>query len=254
MNRWKGYGKIEGMGSWFQPKKIFVSLFIFISLLFIAHLLTQYIIGQHNFDPSSVRYQLLWKFNLDEERSLGTWYSQIALFVAAALALTIGFIKKIRKEKWGLWWIVLGGVLIYLSIDESVSIHEMLMAPTQDILGIHSGILFNAWIIPVAIVVALFGLIYFNFWLHLPKKTRILFFVAAVVYIGGAIGMEMIAANYYSTNWGGYVPAGSNPLLIIIPGIEEFLEMFGVAIFIYALVDYLSRQPLPSQKHTTKNS
>jgi len=221
------------------PKKILLVLISMIVFLFITHIISQNIIGHYTFDPSSVKYQLLWKFNLDEERAFGTWYAQIVLFITAAALLFIGISKKIAKKEWAWWWIVLGFVFVYLSIDEAVSLHEMLVKPVQDYLGITTGPLFYAWIIPVFVLVFLFTLTYVKFWLNLPRKTRLLFVVAFSIFMVGAVGMEMIAASYYSVNFGGYVTAGSDQLLILIPGVEETLEMLGIAIFLYCLLDYI---------------
>ncbi len=58
--------------------------------------------------------------------------------------------------------------------------------------------------------------------------------IAGTVYVSGCIGMEMLG-GYYTELHG-----EQNVIIAILTTIEEFLEMFGVAIFIYALLSYIS--------------
>lgn len=226
-----------------QAKKVLTALLITISFLLIAHLVSQFVIFHHDLEPHRLRTQLLWLFNLNEERSIGTWYSVVTLFTAAALAIIIGIMRKQHGKPWGIWWIILGCVFAYLSIDEAISIHEMLMYPVKDTLGIGSGALYYAWVIPVGVATLLFAIIYLRFWIALPSKTRNLFLLSAIIYIGGAIGMEMIA-SYQQTSVlvTDTAITAARPLFVVFWGIEEFLEMLGVALFIYALLDYLTHQ------------
>jgi hypothetical protein len=65
-------------------------------------------------------------------------------------------------------------------------------------------------------------------------RTRILFLLAGVVYVGGALGMEMVAGVYDQSH--GY----ENAVTATMANVEETMEMAGLVIFIYALTAYLS--------------
>ena len=78
----------------------------------------------------------------------------------------------------------------------------------------------------------LFGLSFFKFWLHLPPLPRRLFLAAALLFVGGALGIEMLNGAYVS-RWGetwGY---------LALQHLEEFLEMWGIAILLYGLLSYI---------------
>jgi hypothetical protein len=77
-----------------------------------------------------------------------------------------------------------------------------------------------------------------RFLMHLPATTRRLFLLAGAIYVGGALGMELVEAAFNARG----VSSGFIPLLGV--AIEETMEMLGVTMFIYALLTYI-RTHLP---------
>jgi hypothetical protein len=77
-------------------------------------------------------------------------------------------------------------------------------------------------------------LLYLQFLAALPARTRFLFLLAATLYVGGALGVEMLGSNYYFH----YGPDTLAYQLIIT--VEEGMEMFGVVTFLYALFSYMA--------------
>jgi len=77
-------------------------------------------------------------------------------------------------------------------------------------------------------------LAYLPFLAHLPTKTRWLFITAGALYAGGALGMEMVAGFYRSLYW------EKDALYVMQTIVEEFLEMTGIVVFVYALMSYIS--------------
>jgi hypothetical protein len=59
-----------------------------------------------------------------------------------------------------------------------------------------------------------------------------MFVAAAALYIGGALGMEMVGGYIASTT-------GKNLSYVIGLTIEESLEMLGIVVFIHALMSYI---------------
>jgi len=63
------------------------------------------------------------------------------------------------------------------------------------------------------------GLLYWQFVWALPKPTRNRFILAAAIYVGGALVIEVISANQYA------VDEGRSLLYSAIGTTEEFCEM-----------------------------
>jgi hypothetical protein len=90
-----------------------------------------------------------------------------------------------------------------------------------------------AWVIPSAIFVIICLLLFLRLLLALPAPIRNLFLLAGAVYIAGALGMESFSA--YTLDTFGEI----NFVYTVIAICEEILEILGVIMFIYALLDYI---------------
>ena len=119
-----------------------------------------------------------------------------------------------------------------LSIDEMASFHEELIKPMRAIFG-SEGVFYFAWIIPGMIAIALFGLTYLMYFLHLENKFKLLFFLSLGVYLGGVIGGEMVS-GYFAANLG-----IKNYTYAVVASFEESVEMIGCSLIIYSLLEYL---------------
>lgn len=172
-------------------------------------------------------------FNVDTEANIPTWYSSSALLVCAALLALIAMAKKAEQDQYTLHWSGLSTIFLLLSVDEAVVLHERLIAPVQSALGT-SGIFHFAWVIPMGICVIVLLLLYLRFLAALPAQIQRLFLLAGAIYVSGTIGFEMIGAPLWEY-YGRETLAAA-----ILTTIEEALEMIGVAVFIYALLSYIS--------------
>lgn len=179
----------------------------------------------------------LWEtvrlFNINRESSIPTWYASSLLLMAAGLLGLVAYTKRANREPYWRYWVGLAVIFMYLSIDEASAIHEIFTEPMQGMLST-SGPLYFAWLVVGIPLVGVFGLVYFRFWLNLPPRIRTLFFLAAMIYVGGAVGIEMIGSN----KW--YVDGGTSLLYSAIGTVEEFCEMLGVITLIYAVSTYLA--------------
>ena len=171
-------------------------------------------------------------FNLDGEFNIPAWYSSFTLLFCSGLLKVITAMK--TKDRYFVYWKTLSLIFLYLSLDETFSFHEILIIPSvRESLHLNP-VFYETWVIPGAVLVGVFAFKYLKFLLHLPYKTRYLFLIAAIVYVGGGLGMEMV---------GGVLRIDFGQRTIIaLTGIivEESLEMVGIVIFIYALLAYLS--------------
>ena len=172
-------------------------------------------------------------FGVSGEGKLPTFYSGVTMLIAAAL---LGFIS-MRVPARGVFrahWAALGVIFMLLAMDEMVQIHELSTRITREFFGITSGPLYHAWVIPAMVFLAFMAVAYGRFLWKLPRRSSVLFVVAGVVYVGGALGMEMVDSAYLAAR-------GHDLGYGVLATLEEVGEMSGIVIFIYALMDHLER-------------
>jgi len=170
--------------------------------------------------------------------SIYTWYSTVVLLFSSILLATIRFAKIKAGASNVIYWTVLSVVFLFLSLDEASGIHNIAF----DFLFTNQHYHFS-WVIPGAIFTIIFALSYLKFLFNLPPKTRNLFLFAGLIFVSGSIGLETIANEYVGLGKDAYLKNSYDPHGItyaVISTFEEFLEMIGIVIFIYALIDYIS--------------
>ena len=189
-------------------------------------------------------YILLRLLDLNEERSAGTFYSVVGLLACAVALLVLAFAARRRDSRWpgdALWWMGLSALFVFMSADEGLALHEVLMVHIRKALHA-SGLLYYAWVVPYSGLALVVVLLYARFLLRLPRAIAIQFVVAGAVYVSGAVGLEMVAGYMVETR--GY---GERSLPMEIEYlVEETMEMVGAAYFLTAMLRYieLGGQPL----------
>ena len=173
-------------------------------------------------------------FYVDFESNVPTWYSSCALLLAAALLLLIAIAKLQQRDRYGAHWLALSALFLFLSIDEVAMIHEYPIDPLRE--TFHAGgPLYYTWVVPGILFVMIVGFSFSRFLLHLPDRIRNLFLVAGAIFVGGAIGVEMLS-GMQADRFG-----EENFTYAMIVTVEEFFEMLGVVLFIHALLEYMHR-------------
>jgi hypothetical protein len=185
--------------------------------------------------------RLAW---VDGEGNVPAWYSASLLLVSSGLLAVIALAQKHLRRGQVLHWVVLSLIFAFLSIDETVQLHELSIRPLQDMFGA-TGFLYYAWIVPAGVCVALLAVAYLRFMVRLPSRTRRLFLLAGAIYVGGAIGVEALSGQQASLH------GEHNLTYHLIITAEELFEMTGIVIFIYALLDHISRQFTSVEFHVT---
>ena len=171
-------------------------------------------------------------FDVDREASIPTLFSTLLMLIVAIILGLIAMVRKKEQRAAGLWFL-LAFIFLFLAVDEFSSIHERLNRPVRELLDT-SGVFLFAWVIPYALLVLVLSVVYGRFVLALPARVQRLVVLAFTVYIVGAIGFEMVGALYYETN---NERMDFNYGLITL--CEEFMEMAGLVVFIYALLVYM---------------
>ena len=232
MNNINKSSKIRQSSIAIKPEKIAAYLFRIAVCLFIfnlAGIFFQRILGYTNFFTNGFEYL----FDASEENNIPTYFSTMILFIASAILFHLYLVPDPQTLKNKRYWLFLSFIFLFLSVDENISIHEQfnkiksLLAPDT------SGYLNYPWILPYGIFVLVVGGIFLKFLFSLPVKTRNLFIISGSIYVVATIGFELpegkIVAVYGATTY-----------YYLFCALEEFLEMSGIILFIYASLDYIS--------------
>jgi len=121
-----------------------------------------------------------------------------------------------------------------MSFDEAAQLHEKLNVVVRSTIPV-SGFLFYAWVVPVGIFVIVFGLSYVSFLKRLPLEISGMIVLGGILYILGAIGLEMIAGNLASADRSAI---DTIPWRVAMT-LEETFEMSGIIVFASSLIAYL---------------
>lgn len=202
-------------------------------LLIVLHLLAHSVAAGSD---SPLVHQIASRFNMDEEISIPTWFSQSLLLSTALLFAYVALITKQVKGRFIKTWWFLAGLFLFASVDEGSSLHELATEPTQELLGITDGLFFFAWVIPGVVVLLLLCASLLRFFLHLPRESQIIF-ASATLCLFGAVGVEMISgAHQQATGFAG------DFLYRVMNVFEEGLENSASILTIYGLLRCIADQ------------
>ena len=167
--------------------------------------------------------------SLSFEGNFPNWYSSALLFCTAILIAWNAIEEGRRGGRYLANWWCLSAMFFYISLDESISIHEH-MNEWFDF----KGALTFGWIIPASIFLLVFGISYLKFLIHLPRTTRIGFIISGCIYVGGALGVE-IPLGMWVTATG----SDDNLGYALIDSIGESMEVLGTSLFAVSLLRHL---------------
>jgi hypothetical protein len=177
--------------------------------------------------------------NVDEEESLATFLQMVNLLGASVLLFMVGRRTRRLGAPHAMGWLSLSAIFLYLAIDESTLLHEHLILPLQRALDA-GGIFFFTWVVVAIPLLVFFLVLYIPFLRDLDPETRKGFIVAGLVYVAGALGMEMAGGVWVE----GRSFIDPIYLTVFVP-LEEGLETAGQLLFLSVLLRYVARhQPL----------
>jgi hypothetical protein len=201
-----------------EPGKLIVGLSLVACMLLLVHgVLTVY-----HYQVAEIEW-IPWRqlFDVDEENNLPTWFSGGLAGITALWLWVQAESSRANADRWALHWRVLCVGFLLISLDEIAGIHETI-----------NTVISITWAIPFGILALVIGLSFFPFLWALPKHTRNTFVLGGILFVGGAIGIEMIGAPMVED-------AMPYNLLTIV---EEGMEMFGVIVFLAGLLRFMRRQ------------
>jgi hypothetical protein len=213
-----------------DPKRLAIIFSLLILILTHAHVAGQFAHFFFGVDDS----KLVDAFNLDYERSIPTFFVVVEWLFCLVLLGFIAYYRKMEHMQYAHW---LGMVILFffLTMDEFLAIHESFSKPIRLALNT-SGLFYFAWVLLYAGLLIILLFVYLKFMISLPVKTRNLFICAFLVFILGALGMELLTGGYLMSH------ARNKAYYIVFVTNEEFLEMTGLMIFIYSLSSYITEE------------
>ena len=176
--------------------------------------------------------RLVRLFDLAREGNVPTWVQSYTLLGCGALAALVAFAEWQHRSPFRVHWALTALFCVYLSADEAASIHEMAVRPLRS--AFHTGgLLYYPWIVVGAAAALAVAVASHRFIRSLPPRTRRTVIIAAVVYVTGALGVEALGGMYAETHGQRNLTYG------LITTVEETLEMAGMSIAAFALLEYL---------------
>lgn len=159
-------------------------------------------------------------FDLDTEESFGTWFQTMMLMFASGLLFMQARARKKLGD--GLWryWHVLAIGFGFLSLDEVAGIHEWVNEHTEPL-----------WTRYGAMVAGVVGVAYLPFLWMIERRTARLFALAGLVYLGGELGIEHMTEFSKTLEYN------------LWNTLEEGMGMYGVILFLYALLSHMAGGP-----------
>ena len=212
-----------------SPARVLQGMLLAVAALTAAHLVAQV---RNGFVGNADRSWLNTLVYLNNEETFASWYSSMALLGVAALLGAVAQRARRSEGSYPLHWAALAAIFVAMSLDESARLHEMADTRLKSALDT-GGLLYFAWVLPALAVVAAVVVSYLGLLRSLPPRTRALFVLAGVVYVLGAAGGEMLQGPIVEER------GTENAPFVILSTVEEVFEMVGVAILVYALLDYL---------------
>ena len=254
-----------------SPKKIALILTVAGFFLALASM-TGDLIG-HYYGTDEI-WPITFQFDFTEEGNFVNWYQSFTLLLCSVLLAAIASAAKRTGGPYHRHWTGLALVFLLVSIDEAAQIHEQTITPiigqVRDYRegkkvsraenpqpkqkraaaaasashqaeppkadGESKPISRSSWMPLYLGVMAVLVLVYLRFFIALPPRIRAFFVLAAVLYIGGAVGAELLS-EWIGAHWG-----DQHLVYQAITNASELMEMLGVAAFAYALMSYLGQR------------
>jgi hypothetical protein len=187
--------------------------------------------------------------DLDGENSLSTWFSVTQLFVVGAVLMIAAVVNQRSYLLASRALVAAGLVFIALSIDEEAQIHENLTYTAKHF-GAHQLPFvgqWNAWIVAYAALGLLATVLAAKHLMALWKHFRPVAVVGgagALIYVIGAVGFEIASFPFRGS-------VATRNLQLLAQTIEEFLEMLGVSVILYAALTLTSRVSMAGEADTS---
>jgi hypothetical protein len=200
---------------------------VFLTVMYLLALFSIFVLQR------SSLYGTIGLFHFDAEANVPAWYASLLLLACAVVFSLIAAKKRADRDPFARHWIGLVLILLYMSADETAQVHELFRRPMRELIGNAGGWLPFGWVVPGTLIALLVGLAYLRFLVHLPLPTARRFFLAGAIYLGAAIGIEIIGGWYLSFR-------DDDVGYDLLAGTEEVLEKIAVILAVDTALAYLA--------------
>jgi len=216
-----------------RPRPVFMGLAFTIAFLAVAHVLAHAVRVYATSGGEFYRF-----FSMEREANLPTYFSTILLLATGILLVFIALDSYRQQSKHWWEWALLAVGFCMMSVDEAAQIHERIIARLIiSVIGRGEGIWYYIWYAAYIPLLIILLIVFMPFLRSLSRRYFMLFAGAGLLFVAGAIGVEMGESYLISIEEDGMI-------LGISTLIEEVCEMAGVALFIYALLRYMGEKQL----------
>lgn len=181
--------------------------------------------------PDSPLKTLVFKFDLCKENNVAVWFSSLHFTCAGLLALLVFFSLPQRKNIVAVGWLLFGLATLYISLDETATLHEDIGEHFS--ISLPDGVVFYDWVplyaLPLAVAVVL-SLLWMRRALAGNGRLRRLAYAGLACWVG--VFLFEASAHYW--------PEALSRVEIFF---EEGLELAGALLFIYAFAHYQATLP-----------
>jgi hypothetical protein len=196
------------------------------------HLVLQYVNLQLFSEQNIIVFELTNRLDFSDEMSIPTWFAQFLFLVSSVCAFGIALLE--RSQATFRYWLFLSALLLAGSVNEVASIHESILQIIHlNYFGENpSTYLENAWIVvlPFILIAGLSSL--YVVYQTLPFSVVKIVFIAAIVYFTGAVFVDIFDGVITERT---FFEQG------ILAVLEEGLELIGISILLYGLLNYLEQ-------------
>ncbi len=167
-------------------------------------------------------------FHLDREANIPAWFSSMQLFMIGMVFFLTGYRSQSQLVLSRTVLVFLAVVFIFLSMDESASIHErmhVILKRQEWMPSLKIGLWIPIYLfLIVVITIAIYPHIRIM-WAHFPQEAAVLV-VGILIFLLGAVGIEIVADLFLRDD------IRSIPYAVEV-AFEELLEMAGGSVILY---------------------
>ena len=213
-----------------KPKKIALSLGLFLLLLVILSLIGQYL---HFYTYYDEAFGLIPLVNIARNLSIPTIFEVLLLFFTAVLLGVVAAIQQTKKDVFYRHWAALAYMFVFLSLNEGTGLYKLVFIPLRNaIRDAIPGCSIRSWQMTLSLIVIALLVFYRGFFRSLPAGTKKMIIISAVLYMTGFTMGKLISSIYvdlYTKN---------NYMYAVLVTIARMFEISSVIAFIYTLLDY----------------
>jgi len=192
-----------------------------VAVLLVAHVVTVTIVGDG--EPG----WLARRFDMNGEYGFPAGFSALLLGTCGLVCFRLRSLHE-RVQGGDHWrWVLVGACMLFAAVDEAFMIHERAGGIPSEWFDLPEFLRLD-WVVFAIPPLLLLAALLVPWILRLPRWLSVRMLLAAVLFVGGAVGVETISGQFTDT-WGVYTVAAT---------VEELLEMAGAILFLITLLRY----------------